>query len=342
MIVRDNGLPSQPPHPPGMDRRCFLLTSLAGAFATPLAVEALQARVYRIGVILQGGPYFAAIDGLRDGLRELGLEEGKQFVLHVRDTKGDLKAVEAAARSLEEQKVDLIYALSTSVTLAAKRATKSGPIVFYVGTDPVAVGLVESFRRPGGRLTGVYGRFTDLTAKRLELLKEMIPRLRRVEMFYSRDNPAAQVSMTMARDAARQLKVKLIERPVDSVEELRAGLRALRPGEADAFIYASDAMIVSQEDLILDTSKAKRLPTMLSYQGNVAEGVLASYGESYDARGRLSAKHVQRVLLGANPGDLPVEQLDRPHFVINLKTAKALGLTIPPSLLLRADRVIDP
>ena len=325
-----------------MITRAALAVVLAlGLLAAPLAVEVQQARVYHIGVILWGGPYFAAIDGLRDGLRELGLEEGKQFVLHVRDNKGDLKAVEAAARSLEEQKVDLIYALGTSVTLAAKRATKSVPIVFYGGTNPVAVGLVESFRKPGGRLTGVHGQFSDLTAKRLELLKEMIPRLRRVVTFYTPDNPAARQSLTIARDAARQLKVELIERPVASVEELRAGLRALRPGEADAFFLVSDAMVVSQEDLIIDTAKAKRLPTMLSYQGNVAKGALASYGESYYALGRLSAKHVQRVLLGASPGDLAVEQLDRLHFVINLKTAKALGLTIPQSVLVRADEVIE-
>jgi putative ABC transport system substrate-binding protein len=323
-----------------MDRRSFL-AGVAAFLAAPLAAEAQQARVYRIGVILQGGPYFAAIDGLRDGLRELGLEEGKQFVLLVRDTKGDLKSVEAAARSLEEQKVDLIYALGTSVTLAAKRATKSVPIVFYAGTDPVAVGLVESFRKPGGRLTGVNGQFTDLTAKRLELLKEMIPRLRRAVTFYSPDNPAAQRSMKIARDAARQLKLELVERPVASVEELRAGLRALRPGEADAFFFVGDAMVNSQEELIIDTARAKRLPTMLPYQGNVAKGALASYGESYYALGRLSAKHVQRVLLGANLGDLPVEQLNRIHFVINLKTAKALGITIPQSLLQRADQIIE-
>ncbi len=310
-------------------------------FAVPLSVEAQQARVYRIGVILQGGPYYAAIDGLRDGLRELGLEEGKQFVFHVRDTKGDLKSVEAAARSLEEQKVDLIYTLGTSVTLAAKRATKSVPIVFYVGTDPVAVGLAESFRKPGGRVTGIHGQFSDLTAKRLELLTEMIPRLRRIVTFYSPDNPAARRSVTIARDAARQLKVELVERPVASVEELRAGLRALRPGEADAFFYGSDAMVNSEEDLIIDTTRAKRLPTMLPYTGSVAKGALAGYGESYYALGRLSAKPVQRVLLGAGPGDLPIEQLDRVHFVINLKTAKALGLTIPQSVLARADEVIE-
>jgi putative ABC transport system substrate-binding protein len=147
--------------------------------------------------------------------------------------------------------------------------------------------------------------------------------------------------MKIARDAARQLKVELVERPVGSVEELRASLRALRPGEADAFFYVSDAMVVSQEELIIDTARAKRLPTMLSYQANVARGALASNGESYYALGRLSAKNVQGVLLGANPGDLPVAQLDRLHFVINLKTAKALGLTIRPSLLQRADQVIE-
>ncbi len=319
------------------------LTSLLilALLVAPLALEAQQAHIYSIGVILQGGPYYAAIEGLRDGLRELGLEDAKQFVLHVRDAKGDLKSVEAAAKSLEEQKVDLIYALATSVTLAAKRATKSVPIVFYVGTDPVAVGLVESFRKPGGRLTGIHGWFTDLTAKRLQLLKEMIPGLRRVVTFYNPDNPAAQRSLTIARDAARQLMLELVERPVASVEALRAGLRALRPGEAGALFLVADAMVVSQEELILDAARAKRLPTMLSYNGNVAKGALASYGENYFALGRLSAKHVQRILLGAKAGDLPVEQLDTLHFVINLKTAKTLGLTIPQTVLARANEIIE-
>jgi ABC-type uncharacterized transport system substrate-binding protein len=324
-----------------VDRRRFLLTSLAGAVAAPLAAGAQEARVYRIGVILQGGPYSAAIDGLRDGLRELGLEEGKQFVLHVRDTKGDLALVEAGARSLEREHVDLIYSVTSSVTLAAKRATKSVPIVFYVGTDPVASGLVESFRKPGGRLTGIHGQGLDLTAKRLELLKELVPGLRRVVTFYKSDNAGAQRSVKIARDAARQLKVELVERPVASIEELRAGLRALRPGEADAFCQVADAMVTSQSQLVIDAARAKRLPTMFASGEPASMGALASYGVSYYAFGRLSAKQIQRVLLGANPGDMPVEQVDRLHFVINLKTAKALGLTIPPLLLLRADHVIE-
>jgi putative tryptophan/tyrosine transport system substrate-binding protein len=141
--------------------------SMKGA---PVAAEA-QPRVYRVGVVHQGGIYSQGVDGLRDGLKELGLEEGKQLLLQVHDGKGDPKSVEALARRLEEEKVDLIYAVATSVTLATRRATTRVPIVFYAGTDPVAVGLVKSFRKPGGRLTGIHGQATDLTAKRLELLK---------------------------------------------------------------------------------------------------------------------------------------------------------------------------
>jgi len=319
------------------------ILALAIAFIlapVPLATGAQQARVYRVGVLLQGGVYSQAVDGLRDGLRELGVEEGKHVILQVLDAKGDPKSVDAAARNLEGEKVDLIYAVTTSVALVAKRATKSVPIIFYAGTDPVVVGLVESFRKPGGRLTGIHGQNTDLTAKRLEFLKEMIPTLRRVVTFYRPDNPAAHESVKNARDAARRLKVELMERLVASVEELREALRVLRPGEADAYIYVSDSMVGSQAEWMIETARAKRLPTMFSYKTNVVMGALASVGDSYYAIGRLSAKSVQRVLLGADPGTLPVEQLDRPEFVINLKTAKALGLKIPQSVLVRADEVI--
>jgi putative tryptophan/tyrosine transport system substrate-binding protein len=322
-------------------RRAFLGAVAGGLLARPRAAAAQQARVYRVGVVLQGGPYSGAVDGLRKALGELGLEEGKQLILHVRDGKGDLKAVEQAARDLEREKVDLIYAVSSSVTLAVKQATKTVPIVFYAGTDPVAFGLVESFRKPGGRLTGIYGRLPDLTAKRLELLKEMVPRVRRVVMFYNPDNPVAEGGMKVARDAARQLKVELLERRVASVDELRAGLRALRAGEADAYLSGADAMVVSQTALVIDTARAKKLPTMFTELDSVVKGGLASYGVSYSAMGRLSARYVQRILLGANPGDLPVEQVDKLDFVINLKTARALGLPIPQSLLLRADEVIQ-
>jgi putative ABC transport system substrate-binding protein len=324
-----------------MDRRAFLGTLAGGRLAAPLAAEAQQARVYRVGVVLQGGPYLGAVDGLRKGLAELGLEEGKQLILHVRDGKGDLKAVEQAAGDLEREKVDLIYSLGTRATLMVKRSTKTVPIVFNAGSDPVSTGLVESFRKPGGRLTGTYSRSAELMAKRLELLKEMVPRLRRVVTFYNPANLNTQLGVKIARDAARQLKVALVEHRVGSVEELRAGLGALRAGEADAFCSMTDGMVISQSALVLETARAKKLPTMFIEQESVAQGGLASYGVSFVAIGRLSARYVHQILLGANPGDLPVEQLDRLYFVINLKTAKALGLTIPQSLLLRADEVIQ-
>ena len=308
---------------------------------TVVPLESQQARVYRVGVVFHGGPYVAAVDGLRDGLRDLGFSEGKQIVLQLRNAKGDLKVIEDAARTFEREKVDLIVALATSVTQTAKRATQITPIVFYTGADPVAFGLVESFGRPGGRLTGVYGQFTDFTAKRLQLLKEMLPKLRRVVTIYNPDNPTAQRSVRLARDAARQLKVELIERTVSSVDELRARLDGVRPGEADAFFYVSDAAMTGQAEMIIEVMRAKRLPVMFSDTGSVKLGALAGYGANYYVFGRLASKYVHRILLGAHPGDLPVEQLATPQFVINLKTAKALGLTIPQSVLGRADEIIE-
>jgi putative tryptophan/tyrosine transport system substrate-binding protein len=324
-----------------MDRRAFMVGGVA-TLAASLVAEAQHTHPYRLGVIVLGGTHLSTIEGLRDGLRELGLEEGKQYILHVHDGKGDLKSVDAVAQRLEEvQKVDAIVAVSTSVTLAAKRATKSVPIVFYAGSDPVSSGLIDSFRRPGGRLTGIHRQSTDLTAKRLELLKEMVPALRRVVTFYRPDNPVAQRSVKIARDAARHLKLELVERPVASVGDLRAGLRALRPGEADALFLVSDAMVSSQTELLVEMATTKKLPTMVQEGASVGSGALAAYGESFYTVGRLSAKHVQRILEGAKPSDLPVEQVKNVYFVINLKTAKVLGLTIPQSLLLRADQVIE-
>ncbi|MSQ63666.1 MAG: ABC transporter substrate-binding protein, partial [Betaproteobacteria bacterium] len=309
--------------------------------AAPLVAEAQPARVFRVGVVLQGGDaYYAAIDGLRDGLKALGLEDGKQVVLHVRDAKGDLKSAKTAAKSLENEKVDVIYAVATSVTIAAKRGTNRVPIVFYAGSDPIAAGLVENLRKPGGRLTGIHGQSGIATGKRLELLKVLVPKLRRVMVFYGPGNIVAEQSMKSARDAAQQFKVGLVERPVASVEKLQASLRELRPSPADAIFFVNDAMILSQAELIVETARALKLPTMFTHREAVAHGALASYGDSYHMIGRLSAKYVQQILKGANPGDLPVEQLDRRYLVVNLKTAKALGLTIPQSVLVRTDEII--
>src|SRR5262249_30231694 len=157
-----------------------------------------------------------------------------------------------------------IYTVSTPVTLAAKRGTAHIPIVFYVGADPVAAGLVESFAKPGGRLTGVLGRTGELTAKRLELLKEMMPRLRRVVTFYNPGNAVSREKARRGREAAGQLGVQFVERPVGSIEELRLGLQGFKPREGDAYFHTSDSMVFSQADLIIDAARVKRLPTMFS------------------------------------------------------------------------------
>ena len=303
-------------------------------------VHAQQAKVYRIGALFPGGPLSETIDGLRGGLGELGLEKGKQFTLAILDTKGDAKTAEEAARKFEREKFDVIYALTIPVATSAKAATTNIPVVFCVGTDPVAMGLVDSFVKPGGRLTGVQYLVTDLTAKRLEILKEILPKLSRVVTFYNPGDPVAPGAAKLAREEAGRLGLKFIERHVSSVEELRKVLQALKPGEADAYFFVTDVMVIGQVQLIIDTAKAKKLATMFHERSLVTNGALASYGQNYYEIGRVSAKYVQRVLSGVQPRDLKVETIDDVELAINLQTAKQLGLTIPPNVLARAKKVI--
>src|SRR6266700_3782997 len=298
------------------------------ALASVQLGQAQPTKTYRVGVIHEGGSFYPVVNGLKDGLKELGLAEGKNYVLEIRDLKGDRNAGMEAAKSLERGKVDLIYVVSTSPTTVVKRATLAVPVVFAVGSDPVISGLIESFAKPGGRLTGVHFLSADLTGKRLEILKEMLPGLRKVVTFYDPSNQSALKSVNSAREAGRRLKVEIVERPVASVEYLRLGLAALKAQEADAYFYTNDAMVVSQAQSIIDTAKAKKLPTMFNESGLVAQGALVSYGVSYHEIGRLSAKYVQRVLAGTSPRNLPVESLSRLELAINLKTARELGLTI--------------
>ncbi len=311
----------------------FCLGSVCCAAAQPT-------KPYRIGVLLPGGAQYETLNGMRDGLKELGLAEGKQFVLTIKDVKGDAAAAEQAAKALEKDNVTLIYALTNSIITKAKAATTKVPIVFVIGSDPVTGKLVDSFAKPGGRLTGVHYLVRDLTAKRLEILKEILPKVSRVLTFYDPTNRVAAEGTTLARDEAKRIGIKLIERHVSSVDELKSELQKLKTGEADAFFYTPDSMIGSQSQLIIDTAKAKKLPAMFQEQTMVAQGALASYGQNYREIGWLSAKYVQRVLNGAQPKDMKIETVDSVELAINLQTAKQLGVTIPPQVLARAQKVI--
>lgn len=201
------------------------------------------------------------------------------------------------------------------------------PIVFCAGTDPVVVGLVESFAKPGGRLTGIHYVQTDLTGKRLEILKAIVPKLRRVLTFYNPHYAVAIESSKAAREAARLLGIEIVERHFTSVEELQSCVRGLSASEVDAFFAVGDPMLNSQAQFIIEMARVKRVPTMFNFRRETIQGALVSYSVSFHEVGRRSAKYVQRVLTGVKPMDLPIEGIDKIDLIVNLKTAKQIGLT---------------
>ena len=322
-----------------MTRQIFLLLASLFVLAPRLAIGQAT-KPHRVGVIHPGGSQYETLDGLRQGLKELGLEEGRQIVLDIRDLKGDASAADKEAASLEKENVSLIYALTTTVISKAKAATSKVPIVFAIGSDPVTGGLVDSFARPGGRLTGVHYLVRDLTGKRLEILKEILPKIGRVLTFYDPTSRVAMEGASLAREEAKRHGIKLIERHVRSVDEVKTEVQKLKAGEADAFLFSPDPLVGSQSQLIIDVAKAKKLPTMFQEQGMVGKGALAAYGQNYQEIGWLSAKYVQQILNGANPRDMKIETVDSVELAINLQTAKQLGVAIPPQVLARAKKVV--
>jgi putative ABC transport system substrate-binding protein len=325
-----------------MKRRDFIALIVGGAAAWPLTGRTQTTGLRRIGVVYQGGPYEVSIDGLRDGLKAAGLEESQHIALLLRNAKADLAAAEAAARALErDEKVDVIVAIGTSTARAAKRATTEVPIVFAAGTDPVAAGLVESIATPGGRLTGFYSLTVDLTAKRLEILREIVPKLRRVVTFYDPSTPGAVTSLAATHEAAGKLDIEVVAQQVTSPEELRNRLSTMTAAEAEAYFFIADFLVINQAPLVIEAANALRLPTMATQLGAVRAGALAAYGPDFREYGRRPARYVARILAGSLPRELPVEAVNEPALAINLKTAKAIGLDIPPLLLTRADEVIE-
>lgn len=320
--------------------RLLGLGAIVALLVAQTALAQTPVKPYRIGVVHPGGGVAETLVGLRQGLRESGWEEDQHFQLVTKDVQGDTLAADDIARAFEKANVALIYALTTPVIVKAKAATSTVPIVFSIGADPVGAGLVESFAKPGGRLTGVHYLIRDLTPKRLEILKEILPKIGRVLTFYDPGNKVAAEGALLARDEAKRIGIKLIERHVSSVDELKTELQRLKPGEADAFLFTPDPMIGSQSQLIIDVAAAKKMPTIFQDQSLVVNGALAAYGQNYREIGRISAKYVQRVLGGTHPRDLKIETVDSVELAINLQTARQLGVTIPPQVLARAKKVV--
>jgi putative tryptophan/tyrosine transport system substrate-binding protein len=324
-----------------MRRREFIGGVGGAILGLPSLSYGQQVKSKRVGIVLQGGPHRLGVAGLREGLKAAGLEEGAQLSFVIREGGGNLGNITTAAKELEAERVDLIVAFSTSVALAAKQATTNVPIVFAAGSDPVVFGLVDSIARPGGRLTGVHSIIADVASKRFELLLEIAPTVRRVISFYNPDNPVAKSAIAQAGVAARALSVELIERPVKSPEQLRESINALKAGEADGIFFVNDAMVLSHDELIVERARDLRMATMAYELNLVSTGALAGYGLNYRELGRLAAIYVHRILAGTHPSALPVEAIPKPAFAINLRTAKVLGITVPVSVLLRADDVIE-
>lgn len=303
--------------------------------------RAQPARLARIGVLTESWGPTPEVVGLRAGLQELGYREDEHFTLGVRFTGGRVADLPAAARDLVRHRVDVIVTtINESAAQAAQAATRSIPIVFVGAGDPIRAGLVRSFARPGGNITGIADQDIELTPKRMDLFRELVPGLKRVLAVYDATNRAAVDLLSVHRDVARRLGLALLERPVRSEQEARATIGGLRREDADGVISLR-SLALNISGLLLELAQRGVLPTMFHIPFFVERGGLASYSASERALGRQAARLVDKILKGARPADLPVEQPTTFEFVVNRKTAAALGLSIPASLLARIDRLVE-
>ncbi len=327
-----------------MRRRQFL-GILGATVALPLAAHAQQAgKIYRIG-LLSGSSAISALDvrnkSLTSGLAQRGFVEGRNIVFEQRWADGHLDRLDTFASELSAAKVDVIVTYGYPAALAAKASAKGTPVVISGAGDPVATGLVEGLSRPGGNLTGVTEASTELSAKRLEILRDAVPNLHTVAMLWN----AADLGMTLryraAEDAARVLGVKVQTLGVREPNDFDEAFSEMTHQRPDAILMVSDALTVLNRKRVVEFAAANRLPTIFEAAALVREGGLMSYGPNQSAIGDRVAELVARILGGARPADLPLEMPTRFEFVINLKTAKALGLNLTPALLNRADEVIE-
>jgi putative ABC transport system substrate-binding protein len=328
-----------------MDRRTFLAGTGAVLFAAPLGVEAQQAgKVWRIGLLdLAASDPGGSVrwNAFRERLRELGYVAGQNVVFESRWADGQVGRLRSLAVELVDAKVDIMATASSEAALAAKQATSSIPIVMATGGDPVEMGLAASLARPGGNITGVISLIRQLTGKRFELLKQLIPRASRVALLRDPENRSSALSVQEAESVAKSLGIVVHVVNVRGPGDLDAAFLAMKRDRTDALMFAENTLFIADRRHIAELAIRYRLPMMVPANEYAQAGALVSYGTDYLDLFRRAAAYVNKILKGAKPGDLPIEQPTKFELVINLKTAKALGLTIPPSLLQRADEVIQ-
>ncbi|HEX4996432.1 MAG TPA: ABC transporter substrate-binding protein [Methylomirabilota bacterium] len=324
-----------------MNRRAFLSTLSGGLLAAPLAVEAQQAgKVPRIGV-LSSAPG-ATWDGFRQGLRELGYSEGRTILIEWRWTEGKAERAPELAADLVRLQPEIVTG-SPQPTAAGKAATATIPIVFIAVADPVRVGLVATLARPGGNITGLATLVgAGFVGKLIEVLKEALPQVSRVALLINPTNAMHQeIVANELPEAAERLRLTLLTVEARAADALEGAFDTAVRARAGAIIPLGDPLVFVHRARIAELAAKHRLPAMYLFRESVEAGGLMAYGPSFHDLGRRGASYVDKILKGAKPGDLPVEQPTKFELIINLKTAKALGMTIPPSLLQRADQVIE-
>lgn len=325
-----------------MKRRRVLLACFALASAPIAALAQRPAGPPRVGYLVFGARAQGLHEAFIQGLRDLGYVEGRNIVVEYRFADRSRERLKKLAEELVRLEVDVIVAPDPPSYRAAMNATKTIPIVIRASYDPVADGVVASLSRPGGNVTGVFSLYSDLIGKRLEILKEVIPSTSRVLTLYdSRGGPAAAVALDIAHKAAAPLGMRLLSKNVHSAADLPAAFHAGAGEHADGLLVLRAPLFVETTAQIARLAATTRLPAVYDEAAYPDAGGLMSYGPSIRGLYRQTAKYVDRILRGARPADLPVEQPTELEFIVNVRAARALGLTIDPSVLLRADRVIE-
>jgi putative ABC transport system substrate-binding protein len=320
-----------------------LLLLLGGAAIAPLALRAQQKAMQVIGYLNSGaaGPFAPFLAAFRDGLGETGYVEGKNVVVEYRSAEGSYDRLPALAADLVSRQVDVIAADALPAARAAKNATTTIPIVFEVGADPVEFGLVAGLARPGGNLTGSSFLANELTAKRLELLSELVPQASATVLLVNPNNENAGRVVQDGENAARAKGVQLTILKAATESEIDTAFATLAQLRAGALIFSPDPLFVSRREQLVALASRDAVPAIYPWREAVAAGGLIRYGTSLTSVHRLLGIYTGKILKGAKPADLPVQQPTAFELVVNLNTAKALGLTVPPSILARADEVIE-
>jgi len=325
-----------------MDRRGFIRTVAGGLLTAPLAAEAQQfGKPYRIGMLERTSPVVNAVNvnAFRQGLRERGYVEGERFLIEYRSADGRDEQFPILAAELVQMKVNLILTRGTPAALAARNATATIPVVFTGVGDPVGQGIVASLARPGRNITGLSAAVTEIFPKRVQLIRELVPKAARIAALFNMSNPALPSQWREVERAARSLGVEVHLLDVRKAEHLVPAFDAATRQRADALIVGLDTLTQANQQLIVDLAAKRRLPAI--YASMEFAGGLAVYGVNYPEMYRQAASFADKIFKGAKPADLPVEEPTKVELVINLKTAKTLGLTIPQSVLFRADHVIE-